>query len=32
MHPTDGILINAGDTLAVLGGPDSLNDLLRDNG
>jgi voltage-gated potassium channel len=31
MHPTDGILINAGDTLAVLGGPDSLNHLLHDN-
>ena len=31
MHPTDGTLINAGDTLAVLGGPDSLNHLLHDN-
>jgi voltage-gated potassium channel len=31
MHPTDGILIHAGDTLAVLGGPDSLNHLLHDN-
>ena len=31
MHPTDGVLINAGDTLAVLGGPDSLNHLLHDN-
>jgi voltage-gated potassium channel len=32
MHPTDALLINAGDTLAVLGGPDSLNHLLHDNG
>jgi hypothetical protein len=32
MHPTDSILIHAGDTLAVLGGPDSLNDLLVENG
>jgi len=31
MHPTDGTAIDAGDTLAVLGGPDSLNHLLHDN-
>ena len=32
MHPTDGALLGAGDTLAVLGGPDPLNHLLHDNG
>jgi len=31
MHPTDSMLLNSGDTLAVLGGPDSLNHLLHDN-
>ena len=31
MHPTDSTPVNAGDTLAVLGGPDSLNHLLHDN-
>jgi Trk K+ transport system NAD-binding subunit len=31
MHPTDSTLLNTGDTLAVLGGPDSLNHLLHDN-
>jgi len=31
MHPSDGTAIDAGDTLAVLGGPDSLNHLLHDN-
>ena len=31
MHPTDGTLLNVDDTLAVLGGPDSLNHLLHDN-
>jgi Trk K+ transport system NAD-binding subunit len=31
MHPTDNTLINTGDTLAVLGGPDPLNHLLHDN-
>ncbi len=31
MHPTDSTAIHAGDTLAVLGGPDSLNNLLHDN-
>ncbi len=31
MHPTDLALLNAGDTLAVLGGPESLNHLLHDN-
>ena len=31
MHPTDGALLSAGDTLAVLGGPDPLNHLLHDN-
>jgi voltage-gated potassium channel len=32
MHPTDSTPLQAGDTLAVLGGPDSLNSLLHDNG
>ncbi len=31
MHPTDSLLLHAGDTLAVLGGPDPLNRLLHDN-
>jgi len=31
MHPTDSAPLNARDTLAVLGGPDSLNHLLHDN-
>jgi voltage-gated potassium channel len=31
MHPTDSTPINAGDTLAVLGGPEALNHLLHDN-
>ena len=31
MHPTDSTLLNMGDTLAVLGGPDSLNHLLHAN-
>ncbi len=31
MHPTDSTPIGAGDTLAVLGGPDALNHLLHDN-
>jgi voltage-gated potassium channel len=31
MHPTDSLLVNAGDTLAVLGGPEALNHLLHDN-
>ncbi len=32
MHPTDKTPIQAGDTLAVLGGPEQLNRLVRDNG
>jgi voltage-gated potassium channel len=32
MHPTDSSPLNSGDMLAVLGGPDSLNHLLHDNG
>jgi voltage-gated potassium channel len=32
MHPTDTCPIHAGDTLAVLGGPEQLNRLVRDNG
>lgn len=32
MHPTDTEPIHAGDTLAVLGGPEQLNRLVRDNG
>ena len=31
MHPTDNTVLNAGDTLAVLCGPESLNHLLHDN-
>ena len=31
MHPTDSTLIHAGDTLAVLGGPIQLNQLVHDN-
>jgi len=31
MHPTDSALLGAGDTLAVLGGPEPLNHLLHDN-
>jgi voltage-gated potassium channel len=31
MHPTDSMLLEAGDTLAVLGGPEPLNHLLHDN-
>ena len=31
MHPTDSTLLNAGDTLAVLGGPEPLIHLMHDN-
>ena len=31
MHPADSTLLSAGDTLAVLGGPEPLNQLLHDN-
>lgn len=31
MHPTDSIPINAGDTLAVLGGPNELHQIMHDN-
>jgi Trk K+ transport system NAD-binding subunit len=31
LHPTDSILIHAGDTLAVLSGPEALNKLLHVN-
>ena len=31
MHPTDNSPIHAGDTLAVLGGPDELHRLVHDN-
>lgn len=31
MHPTDSTQLHAGDTLAVLGGPEPLNHLLHDN-
>ena len=31
MHPTDTQVINAGDTLAVLGGPAQLNRMVHDN-
>ncbi len=32
MHPSDSNLLNAGDMLAVLGGPEQLNNLMHDNG
>ncbi|MGE5252185.1 MAG: potassium channel family protein [Bacteroidota bacterium] len=32
MHPTDTQMLHAGDTLAVLGGPDELSRLMHDNG
>jgi Trk K+ transport system NAD-binding subunit len=31
MHPTDKLLIQSGDVLAVMGAPDTLNHLLHDN-
>jgi Trk K+ transport system NAD-binding subunit len=31
MHPTDSRLINIGETLAVLGGPEELSQLMHDN-
>jgi voltage-gated potassium channel len=31
MHPTDTSLLHAGDTLAVLGGPEQLSQLMLDN-
>jgi len=31
MHPTDAQIIDAGDTLAVLGAPENLNHLVHDN-
>jgi Trk K+ transport system NAD-binding subunit len=31
VHPTDSLLLGAGDTLAVLGGPEQLNHLMHDN-
>ena len=31
MHPNDNSIINVGDTLAVLGGPDQLHHLMHDN-
>ena len=31
MHPTASSIVHAGDTLAVLGGPDELNHLMHDN-
>ncbi len=32
MHPTDRTLLHVGDVLAVLGGPEQLNNLMHDNG
>ena len=32
MHPTDNKLLNSGDMLAVLGGPEQLSNLMHDNG
>ena len=31
MHPSDSVLLNTGDTLAVLGGPDELSKLMQDS-
>ena len=31
MHPTDSMPIHSGDTLAILGGPEALSNLLHDN-
>jgi uncharacterized transporter YbjL len=32
MHPKYNKVLNGGDMLAVLGGPEQLNNLMRDNG
>jgi voltage-gated potassium channel len=32
MHPKDSVAVQAGDVLAVLGGPDQLSRILHDNG
>ena len=32
MHPRDNTVLKAGDVLAVLGGPEQLNNLMHDNG
>lgn len=32
MHPTDKIQVQAGDVIAILGGPEPLNRILHDNG
>ncbi|MBI1795244.1 MAG: potassium channel protein [Chloroflexi bacterium] len=32
MHPTDNKILNSGDVLAVLGGPQELNTLMHENG
>lgn len=32
MHPTDNKVLNSGDMLAVLGGPEQLSNLMHDNG
>jgi voltage-gated potassium channel len=31
MHPSDSVLLHAGDTLAVLGGPEQLSKLMQDS-
>jgi len=31
MHPSDSVLLNTGDTLAVLGGPEELSKLMQDS-
>jgi len=31
MHPTDSMIVHDGDTLAILGGPEALSNLLHDN-
>jgi hypothetical protein len=31
MHPTDSHVLNGGDMIAVLGGPEQLSHLIHDN-
>jgi hypothetical protein len=32
MHPTDNTRIHPGDVIAILGGPEQLNNILHENG
>ncbi|NOH03154.1 MAG: TrkA C-terminal domain-containing protein [Chloroflexi bacterium] len=32
MHPTDNTQLHPGDVIAILGGPEQLNQILHDNG